>query len=103
MALFYRHSTVKVHCAMFIDDYRPSDEVPNALPASTTPQSHFVYQMPEYLKIFGWGPYVEGLKADRAMLMQLITMPLDHIANIWPEGLEGRNIKEGFQVLKAFF
>jgi hypothetical protein len=103
VALFHGHSTVKAHRAVFVDDYRPSDKAPDALPASTTPRSHFAYYMPEYLKDFGWSPYVEGLKADRATLMQLVAMPSDRIANTWPEGSEGRNIEQGLQVVDAFY
>ena len=75
-------------------------KAPDTLPASITPQSHFAYYMPEYLEDFGWSPYVEGLKADRATLKQLVAMPSDHIANTWPEG---RNIEQGLQVVDTFF
>ena len=101
--LFHGHSTVKAHRAVFVDDYRPSGESHNVLPASATPRSHFTYHMPEYLENFGWSPYVDGLKADRTTLMQLVATPSDHIANTWPEGSEGRNVEQGLQVVDTFF
>jgi hypothetical protein len=59
--------------------------------------------MPEYLNNFGWSPYIEGLKADRSTLIQLVAMLSDRTANTWPKGSEGRQIEQGLQIVDAFF
>jgi hypothetical protein len=94
----------KLYCTIrvtFSPDYTPDDGTVHLTqePPVLDPGG----DLPAYLIENGWIPYVQGLHADNAVLIQLVALPSPRMVDTWPEDSEGYQIEEGLLVLSEFF
>jgi hypothetical protein len=87
----------------FVSDYSPASiKAPSIITVEPATQSSSI-ESPQYLKIFGWIPYLDGLNADPSELLQLVALPSNRMVAQWPEDAEGFHVEEGLIVLHKFF